>query len=634
MFFRYPSRCLGFALCGLTAVSLLFAQPLAAQSSKSAEPLAAPLTALAWKDVNGKTYDLAAITGHKATVFFFTSTQCPISGVYTGRINRLAKAYEPKGVQCFVVNSNREDTLETVRKDAQERGYACPVVKDDGTALADLLSADRTPEAILVDAQAVIRYRGRIDDSVDAEKIVRQDVKEALDALLAGKTILRTRTLALGCYIFREKVAPTSATTAKVTYARDIAPILDKNCASCHRPGETAPFSLLTYQQAQTWAQAIKYYTANRLMPPWKPVPGFGEFHDAKRLTDDEIARVAQWADSGAPQGDPAARPAPPKFPAAVTSWTLGKPSVVLQPDRPYHLAAEGKDVYRNFIVAADTGADRYINGVECQPDNRAVVHHIILYLDRSGLTQTLDKKEKEPGYTVSGTGIGVPFEQTDFVGGWAPGNTYRFLPKGAAIKIPKGANLVLQVHYHKNGKPQTDRSQVALYYTEKSQVAHEIRTGSIVYPYLSLKPGDAHQEVTQSLTLRDGRYGEEEGITIWTVQPHMHMLGKEMKLTATLPDGTTKPLVYVNDWDFNWQEMYHYKKPVFLPKGTTIKMEAVFDNSEKNPRQPSHPPVLVRWGEQTTDEMCIGFYQYSINKKPTAKRAPAKVSARPKNEK
>jgi hypothetical protein len=272
-----------------------------------------------------------------------------------------------------------------------------------------------------------------------------------------------------------------------------------------------------------------------------------------------------------------------------------------------------------------DFDEDKYIRGIEFKAGNRAIVHHFILYLDTSGLSAAMDGKETEPGYSVKNggsTGIGVPMKDTIFTMGWAPGNTTHFTPPGTAFLFRKGWKAVLQVHYHTDGKPEEDLSSVALWFEDKDKVEKIIRTGAVVQPYFILKPGENHKEVKATLTL-------PADLTVYNVSPHMHMLGREMKITATLPDGTVKPMVYVNDWDFNWQETYRYKEPLKLPKGTKVDMVAYFDNSEKNPRQPSHPPKEVTWGEQTTDEMCIGFFGFTVDAEHRNKDSGGKFSLR-----
>jgi thiol-disulfide isomerase/thioredoxin len=597
---------------GLAAASLAIWGAGAARADDTPKPNAvgpepgAPLAATTWKDIAGRTYTAKDLAESKVTVFLFVSTQCPISNIYTPRIQELAKTYAPRHVAFFLVDSNRDDSLQTIRHYAQARAFTIPVIKDDGTTLADRLAADKTPEAILLDSGGIVRYRGRIDDNKDREKIIRHDVQDALDALLAGKAVLHPRTLAFGCSLFRDTVRLAGVITAKVTYTRDVAPILNARCVSCHRQGEAAPFALENYTQAHTWATPIKDYTARRVMPPWKAAPGYGDFHDARVLTETQIATLAKWADSGAAEGDPKDLPPAPKF-AATTGWTLGTPDLILKTDRPYHLAAEGNDVYRQFVMPLEAKEDRYIDAIEFRPDNRAVVHHIIVFFDTSGEAVKLDGKEAEPGYTVPGTGIGVPQQKAIWVQGWAAGATPYVLPPGLAFRLPAGAKIVLQVHYHKDGRIEADQSQVGVHFVDKSKVDQDIRVAAVINPFFDLKPGVAHQEVKQSLTL-------PMDVHAWAVFPHMHMLGREMKLVATLPDGTRKPLIWINDWDFNWQETYRYKEPVALPKGTKVDLVAVFDNSEQNPRQMSHPPKEVFWGEQTTDEMCIGFFQFTVD--------------------
>jgi len=586
---------IGFA--ALLAAVLLFANVSAARTEGAAK------TALAWTDVNGRNYTEADLKKAKATVFFFSSTQCPIANLYTPRMVELAKEYMPRGVRFFLVNSNPEDSREKVVKYARERRIPFPAVKDNGTELADRLGAQMTPQAILLDSKGNIRYLGRIDDNKDRAKVARHDLREALDAILAGRPVKQARTLPFGCIIFRDR--PTiAATNATVTYTRDIAPILNANCVVCHRAGEVAPFTLETYAQARVWARQIKDYTARRLMPPWKAVPGYGEFHDKRWLTDEQIALIAKWADSGAPQGDPKDLPPAPKFPDP-NRWTLGQPDLVLQPVRPYHLAAEGEDVYRNFVLPIDFKEDRYVQAMEFKPDNRAVVHHIVTYIDPTARSAEMDGKETEPGYTVPGVGIGI--ENAIWGEVWVPGNEARRLPPGIAIKIPAGAKLVMQVHYHKTGKPEVDRSRMALYFA-KGKVEKRIHTFPLGTFFLAIPPGRERHEVQADYTL-------PLDVQLRSIFPHMHMLGREMKVTATLPNGTVKPLIYINDWDFNWQATYYYKEPLALPKGTKLHLVAYYDNSEKNPRQTAHPPRLVTFGPQTTDEMCFAFLGLTVDR-------------------
>lgn len=586
-----------FLLCTTLYMGLI-ATTLQAQKFAPLTPVAVPT----FSDLSGKRFGLTTVASKKATVFFYGSSQCPISNIYTPRLVELSNRYEKQGVQFFFVDANKEDSPALLRSYTTARHITFPAIKDDGLVLADTLHATHTPQVIVLDSSAIVRYRGRIDDNQDRTKVIRNELKDALDALLAGEKVKISRTLPFGCEIFRGTVKTTSLAT-NITYSQHVAQILYKNCVGCHRPGESGPFSLETYQQAKTWGKAIKAYTTRRQMPPWKAAPGIGDFKDARIMSDTEIATVTKWVDSGMPAGDLKRCPKVPEPPS--TGFKLGKPDQIICSPTPYRLGAEGTDVYRNFVVPVDTNEDRFIKGLEFQADNRAVVHHIIVFFDLSGKSVDLDNADPEPGYSSNDLAIGVPFDKTVWVAGWAPGNSPRLLPKGTAFFLPKGTKVVLQVHYHKNGQEQYDRSRVGLYFDEEKNIQKIVQTGEVANPFLNIKPGLANQQFRSTRAL-------SSDTEIIAVMPHMHMLGRQMKLTAQTPDGKEVPLIHINDWDFNWQETYVFKQPLQFPKSTLLKLVAEYDNTESNPRQPSHPPKSVFFGEATTDEMCIGFFQFT----------------------
>ncbi len=379
----------------------------------------------------------------------------------------------------------------------------------------------------------------------------------------------------------------------EVTFNKQVAPILWKNCASCHRPGQIGPFSLITYKDAAKRAEFIKQITNDRRMPPWKPEAGFGEFRDVRRLSDEDLKTLAHWADAGAPEGNPKDLPQPPKF---VDGWQLGEPDLVLKMPKPFAVYASGRDIYRNFVITVPVDRDRTVAAVEFRPGNRRVVHHALLFLDAYGQARKRDGGDGQPGYATFG-GIGIL--PTGGLGGWAPGSTPRRMPEGVGMYLAKGSDLVMQVHYHPDGKPETDLSSVGIYFTAKPATkivgGIAVRSRSIDIP-----PGESHHVVhAQSQPL-------PTDVTTLAVFPHMHNLGREMKMTAVTPDGAELPLIWIRDWDFNWQGSYQYRQPVHLPKGTVLKVDAVYDNTADNPKNPSSPPKRVTWGEQTTDEMCL----------------------------
>jgi mono/diheme cytochrome c family protein len=394
-----------------------------------------------------------------------------------------------------------------------------------------------------------------------------------------------------------------------LTFTKDIAPILLQNCASCHRPGEIGPFPLLSYQDAKKRAAQLVAVTESRYMPPWH-ADSHGEFLDERKLSADQIGMLKQWADEGAVEGRPADMPKIPAFPEG---WILGKPDMILEPTRSYTLGAEGADVYRCFVLPTHLAENRYLASMEVRPGNSKVVHHVIAYLDSSGKARELEAANKDggPGYSVSGGGIGV--RPTGAIGGWAPGNLPRRLPEGVGTLVPRGTDVVLQVHYHKSGKPETDQTKIGLYFC-KAPVDKRLRVLPIVYPFLQIPAGEPNY------TVKGFPMPVTEAATVLEVMPHMHLLGKEMTVSATLPDKTEKTLVRVPNYDFNWQTTYMYKEPVKLPQGAQLGLTARYDNSDKNPRNPSRPPREVHWGEQTTDEMCIAFVYYTLDREQLTK--------------
>jgi mono/diheme cytochrome c family protein len=401
-------------------------------------------------------------------------------------------------------------------------------------------------------------------------------------------------------------LASSPAFASVPTFDKDIAPVVFNHCAVCHHPGEVAPFSLLTYKDVSKRAKQIARVTDEKIMPPWKAEPGFGEFANDRHLTAEQIALFKEWAAANTPEGNSADLPPAPQF---NDSWTLGKPDVVLEPDEDYQLSAEGSDIYRCFVIPTKFTEDHFVRALEVQPGNRKVVHHVIVHYDTTGRARELDAQDPGPGYTSFG---GIGFRSAGTIGGWAPGNFPSLLPDGIGRLVPKGADLVVQVHYHKSGKPESDRTKVALYFAHGT-VDKKIRAFPVAKRLLSIPAGDSNYLAHGTLRIR-------QDATLYRVTPHMHLLGREMKVTATLPDGTVVPLVHVTNWDFNWQTGYELKTPLRLPAGSRVDLEAHYDNSSGNALNPNNPPKLVTWGEQTTDEMCLAFLSFTLDKEHLAR--------------
>ncbi len=403
------------------------------------------------------------------------------------------------------------------------------------------------------------------------------------------------------CLVMISADLPSIASTESPTFAKDVAPIIFNNCTECHRPDQVAPFKLLSYRDAKKRGKTIAEVVGERFMPPWKADPGFGKFHNERRLTDKEIHTIQKWVAAGMPEGDATETPKIPKFPA---EWSLGKPDHLFRPAKTYTLGPEGSDEYRCFVIPTGFDKDVFVKAVEVKPGNRSIVHHVIAYVDPQREGRKRDAETPEPGY-VSFGGPGV--RRAEWLDAWVPGMTPRRLPKGVGKHIPAGADLILQVHYHRSGKPEDDLTQFGIYLADET-TTHKARVRDISDNKLDIPPGVKSHPAGKQYTL-------PTAITIYDVMPHMHLIGKTMTADAALPNGKKIPIIRISDWDFNWQLPYVYKTPLRLPKGTVIRMNATFDNSASNPNNPSNPPVRVRHGEETTDEMCMLFFTYIVDK-------------------
>lgn len=383
------------------------------------------------------------------------------------------------------------------------------------------------------------------------------------------------------------------------TFAKDVAPILYAKCANCHHDGEVAPFSLTTYAEARAKAGTIAAVVKQKYMPPWQAVT-HGEFQNERTLSPQQIETISDWAAAGSPAGDLTHAPKPPTF---TPGWQMGTPDFVGQPDKPYAITAEGNDDYRCFVIHTDYPEDKYVTGIELRPGNRKVVHHALIYIDTKGVARKKKSPDGQPGYESFG---GPGFAPSGSLGGWAPGIQPQILAPGTGFLLPKGADLVLQMHYHKDGKAETDLTRLGLKFA-KAPVDKKVRWEAVGEELLDIPAGDANYTVHASLKV-------PRPITLMDVIPHMHWLGHDMTVTATLPDGTKKELIDVDHYDFNWQTRYAYAQPVHLPAGTELSLVAHYDNSSNNIHNPNNPPKRVTFGEQTTDEMCYAFFSYTVD--------------------
>lgn len=374
-----------------------------------------------------------------------------------------------------------------------------------------------------------------------------------------------------------------------ITFTKDVAPILHSRCVSCHRPGQVAPFSLITYEDARRRANEITAVTASRVMPPWLPAPGHVALAGERRLSQQQIDIIKKWVRAGAPEGGPADL----ALPTFNEEWQLGRPDLVAQTAATFDIPAAGPDLYQCFVIPLSLPGDRWVRAMEFRPESRRTVHHAIVFADVSGAARKRDAEADGSGYPC----FGVPgFLPTASLGGWSPGSSAVEMPEGVAAALRKGADLVVQVHYHPTGKPETDRSSVALYFS-KTPPTRRLMDVALGSRLIDIPPGEARYHVRDHFTLPVDVYAT--GII-----PHAHYICRTMRGVAVLPGGRKLTLLAIDGWDFAWQEQYKFREPVALPAGTRLEMEFVYDNSARNPRNPSSPPKRVHWGFDSTDEM------------------------------
>jgi tetratricopeptide (TPR) repeat protein len=378
-----------------------------------------------------------------------------------------------------------------------------------------------------------------------------------------------------------------------ITFNQHIALLVYRNCSPCHRPGESAPFPLLTYDDVKRHAAQIAAVTKRRYMPPWLPEPGHGEFAEERRLTDAEIQTVQDWVRQGSPLG-PGRAPQPPKF---RDEWQLGTPDLILRVSQPFQLPADGGEVFWNFILPVPITATRWVKAIEVRPGSATVFHHANVILDRSRASR---RQEKIPGAGFPGMDLNVEEETFDPDGhflSWKPGSEPVVEPDGMAWRADPGMDLILNVHLRPSGKPETISPTIGLYFTGQPQKKFPMLVQLEHDASIDIPPGEKDFPVTDDITL-------PLDVNVLAVYPHAHYLGKLMEGYATLPDGSRKWLIRIPDWDLNWQGVYRLKTPLLLPRGTVVSMRYHYDNSGDNLRNPNTPPRVVKGGNQATDEM------------------------------
>jgi mono/diheme cytochrome c family protein len=541
------------------------------------------LAELSLTDFRGKQWTSEDFNDADFVVYAFLGVECPLAKLYTTRLIELKERFADSPIAWCGVDANVQDSLRDMAAHARRYDWELPFVKDPDQTLASLLGATRTPEVCIVSREGKLLYRGRIDDQYGIgyvrEEPTQFDLKDALDALLAGEPVPNSDVAAVGCVIGRRRPVDDNS---EVTYSNQIVRLLQDRCVSCHREGDIGPMAFTDYDEVAGWSEMILEVVDERRMPPWHASPEFGHFENDRRLSDEEMDLIRRWVRAGAPKGDESQLPKPPTY---VQGWQADRePDMVVDVSpEPYSIPATGEVEYKYFKVDPELAEDKWIVASEFVPGNRQVVHHILAFARPKGTRGGLNGAR-------------------GFLAGYVPGTRVDPLPAGIAKKLPADSELIFQVHYTPIGTETTDQSKFGLWFIDPAEVTHELSTTSAVQPRLSIPPGDDDYRVVAMLPER------LPDCELVSFSPHMHLRGKSFRYSAVLPDGEREVLLDVPEYDFNWQTEYRLSTFKKMPKGSRIFCEAKFDNSDRNPNNPD-PSQTVRWGDQTDDEMMIGYF-------------------------
>jgi thiol-disulfide isomerase/thioredoxin len=517
----------------------------------------------------------------KAYVLVFTNTTCPLVQRYLPTLEALAREYEKKEVQFVALNPAGEDSIVAMATQAVRHEATFPFVKDFGGACARALGITRTPQAVVLDGEKRLAYRGRIDDQYRLagvrKEATRHDLKEAIDAVLAGRKPTVSETEVDGCLITFAKPRPAK----EVTFADHVAPILQKHCWQCHQPGGSAPFALTTYKDAAGRAAALGEVVTDQRMPPWFASHDFGPFVNRRGLSDDERATIVDWARSGAAPGDLKKAPAAPKPPES--PWSIGTPDLVLT-SATLELPARGDIPYKYALLPHVFSEDTWVQGVQILPDNPRALHHC----------------------NMAYANLAEGFNESNFITGYVPGGEVMDLEKGVAFLIPKGSVLGLQMHFVATGKVEKCKLSVGQRFA-RDTVQTRLRHMQLTTRKFAIPPGAAAHRVVAGRTL-------DRDILGVGLFAHMHLRGRDMTFLAhhPAPKEKTETLLVIPNYSFSWQIPYRWAPGTKrLPKGTRLECIAHYDNSAFNPFNPD-PRATVRFGQQTHDEMMYGFFFYT----------------------
>jgi hypothetical protein len=436
--------------------------------------------------------------------------------------------------------------------------------------------------------------------------------------------------IAAACLLASAPAAAQTAASSAPTFSKDVAPIFYRSCTGCHRPGQIAPMSLLSYAEARPWVRSIGLQVSRGTMPPWHADPAHGEFINDRRLSGAEKDTILKWVNAGAPEGNPADLPARPSYPSG---WTIGQPDAVFAMQEDYPVPARGTVEYKYFEVPTGFTEDKWIQAFEVRPGTPSLVHHVIVFTKAPQRPRSAEPQPEARGPRPAppfrfGPDMDEPRDEKveaakrapnndrpapeggmgSFVGGFAPGQSIRVFQPGTAVRLPAGSTLIFQMHYTATGTAATDRSSVGIIFA-KEPPKQEVIVAALVNGNFTIPAGASNVRVDAEMTM-------ERDLTVWSLMPHTHVRGRRWEIKATYPDGRTEMVLAVPNYDFNWQTDYVFKQPLKLPKGTKITTSAWYDNSVANKTNPD-PTIDVHWGEQTWQEMQFTAFAFTIDPEP-----------------
>ncbi len=552
-------------------------------------------------DSDGKVHHLG-IENKKASpvALVFLEVGCVISQRLIPELNNIYLESQKEGVRFYGVISNSKASWQEAQKFKAEFDIQFPLIFDANGDLAHQIKPTVVPESFLFDIYDQLRYHGRINDQfADVGKINRNprhnDLLDAIKAVAQGKKVAVPHQIAKGC-IFQ----PWPTENRAISYNKDIEPILRANCASCHKPNDIGPFSLLTYDEVARRAGMVEFVTRKRYMPIWKAEKGYGKFANEHSLTDYEINLIGQWVKSGLAEGETKDLLPPQEF--ASGEWKLGEPDLILEME-PYNLPAEGDDQYRVFVMQGKIPKGKVIQAIDFKAGDPAVVHHSTIFVDYTGKLRQYDEEDPKPGYDAFEKGGTMEFGSAVSVCGWAPGLGPYSYPEGVGFYVEQDAEVAFENHYHLYGKATTDKSYIGIYYA-KEPVKKYI-TGSIIGTQKLQIPAN-----TTSFKKSVWAYVPAD-IELYDLTPHMHYIGQSVNVEVQFPDGRTQSLLKLDNWDLRWQSVYTLRELMLIPKGSIIKADFEYDNSDDNADNPNYPAEEIYWGWGSSDEMCEVYFSY-----------------------